>query len=367
MNRDDISICIITKNECDRLEKCLQNATFLGFEIVVVDTGSKDGTVQMLSKYTDSIFHFEWINDFAAAKNYAAKMARNDIVMILDSDEYICEMTSDDVQNFLKLVETHKDDVGRLHRLNDVKQAGKLTKYHDWTNRVFDRNKFCFSGRIHEQLVRGSVFSGPDDTDSEYATYLTNITMNHDGYVGSDEQVKAKAERNAKLLLVELEKSPEDTYVLYQTGKAYFMMEDYEKAAYYLGKALEYEVEPSYEYVIDLVETYGYALIEIGEANKAVLLESVENEFGNSADFRFMMGLAYMNDTQFEKAVWSFEKATELKNAKMQGIDSYLAWYNAGVIRECLGDIQSAISYYRKCGEYEEAKIRLNEIMPINR
>jgi len=93
LTKQDISICIITKNECEKLEKCLKNASFLGFEIVVVDTGSSDDTIDMASKYTDSIYHFKWIDDFAAAKNYAAKMARNNLVMILDSDEYICQMS----------------------------------------------------------------------------------------------------------------------------------------------------------------------------------------------------------------------------------------------------------------------------------
>lgn len=375
----DISICLITKNECKKLERCLMAIRKVFgelVEIVVVDTGSTDDTCQMVKKYTDKLFFFEWINDFAAAKNFAAASASNDIVAIFDSDEYLSiddcignysekEVARDGVvllKTVLQIIESHKGEVGRIYRINDVLQGTEITQYMDWTNRIFDRNKFCFKGCIHEQLVRGNVFEGPSGDETIYNTYMSPLAVLHDGYVGTKEEIAAKAERNASLLLKELKKRPDDVYVLYQTGKAYYMMGDYLKASEYFGIALEHEVEPAYEYVQDLVETYGYSLIETGNAATAVLLESVEAEFGHSADFRFMMGLAYMNNAQFDKAIESFDKATAVDKAKMKGVDSYLAWYNIGVIFECLGSMDKAVKYYKKCGSYDKALIRINEI-----
>lgn len=367
----NISICIITRNECDKLQCCLEALMPLGFELVVVDTGSEDGTCDMVVRYTDKLYHYEWIDDFAAAKNYAASMASNDMVMIVDSDECLSIQDSKGgfdsetlAAAFLKIVEAHPEEVGRIYRHNEVIQGDDINIYYDWTNRIFDRRKYCFKGRIHEQIVRGNVFEGPvkDDLSIKYNTYMTMLSFKHDGYVGNKEQIISKGKRNVSLLLKELEESPEDVYILYQIGKAYFMMEDYENAQEYFGRALEYEVEPSYEYVQDLVETYGYALINCGRPSIAVLLDTVEAEFGHSADYRFMLGLAYMNNGQFDKAVNSFNMATKVDKGKMQGVDSYLAWYNMGVIFECLGDMKRASKYYKKSGNYEKAIIRLKEI-----
>lgn len=90
-----ISICIITKNECDTLKECLKHlkpyADAGNHEIVIVDTGSTDNTVEMCKEFTDKIFFFEWINDFSAARNYAAEKASNDWIMCIDSDEYVTE------------------------------------------------------------------------------------------------------------------------------------------------------------------------------------------------------------------------------------------------------------------------------------
>lgn len=90
-----ISICIITKNECDTLKECLKHlkpyADAGNHEIVIVDTGSTDNTVEMCKEFTDKIFFFEWINDFSAARNYAAEKASNDWILCIDSDEYVTE------------------------------------------------------------------------------------------------------------------------------------------------------------------------------------------------------------------------------------------------------------------------------------
>ena len=76
-----ISICIITKNECNVLKECLErlfpHVQNVGHEIVVVDTGSTDDTVGMCRTYTNSIYEFPWIHDFSAARNFAAQKAKN--------------------------------------------------------------------------------------------------------------------------------------------------------------------------------------------------------------------------------------------------------------------------------------------------
>ncbi len=347
----DLSICMITKNEWKKLERCISKLVSWNVEIVVVDTGSTDRTKEMLQNYPCKVYDFTWINDFAAAKNYAISMASNDRVLVFDSDEYI---ESCDVEALGKQVQDNKDKVGRITIRNRVPQDGEVIETLTLSNRLFDRREFCFEGRIHEQVVR--IDGG------KYETYRTNITVFHDGYNGTSEERKKKSERNIRLLMEELENDKENTYLLYQIGKAYYLCQEYENALVYFDKALALDVEPTLDYVADMVETFGYTLLNLGQKENALMLEGVYDAFSYSADFQFLMGLIYMNNGLFEEAVAEFLKAAEKPGAKAVGANSYLAYYNAGVIRECLGDLAQAREFYIKCGNYEKAKKRLQEI-----
>ena len=161
------------------------------------------------------------------------------------------------------------------------------------------------------------------------------------------------------LLKQAIEKNPEDPYLLYQLGKSYYMEEDYNNASNYFGQALYYDLDTKLEYVQDMVESYGYSLINAGQYETALQLTGVYEEFSHSADFIFMMGLVYMNNCRYEKAIREFLIASEKKEAKIEGVNSYLSFYNIGVIYECIGNIQQAKIYYMKSKNYQPAINRL--------
>lgn len=352
-----LSICIIVKNEEKNIEKCLQSLLPFDLEIIVIDTGSTDRTKEVAQKYTGSVYDFTWCDDFAAAKNYAVSKSSNPFVMILDSDEFVEEI---DVEKLRHLLQKYPNKVGRIRRKNVFTRKGERQENKEWINRVFAGDEFHYVGRIHEQVNR---LDGAD-----YSTYEAPVTILHTGYDLSDKERKEKALRNIRLLeqeeirlanedeRISLEQMP---YILYQLGKSYYMAEDYERACEYFGKGLSYDLNPKLEYVIDMVETYGYALINSKQAQMALFFENIYEEFGNSADFQFLMGLIYMNNARFEDAVSEFLKAVKHKDCRTAGVNSYRAYYNVGVIYECLGEKEKAISYYQKCGDYEAAKKRL--------
>lgn len=128
----------------------------------------------------------------------------------------------------------------------------------------------------------------------------------------------------------------------------------------YFKEALSYDIDVKLEYVIDMVETYGYALLNSGKAEEALGFENIYDEFCDNADFQFLMGLIYMNNAHFEAAINEFLKAVEYKTCRCVGVNSYLAYYNIGVIYECLGYKEQAIEFYNKCGQYELAVNRRN-------
>lgn len=358
----NLSICIIAKNEEKNIERCLKCLEPYGFEIIVVDTGSVDATWEIASQYASSVYDFEWCNDFATAKNFAISKASNEFVMVIDSDEYL---ESIDLGKLLRLLGKNPDKVGRIQRRNTFSRNNRQQENVEWINRIFSKNKFHYEGRIHEQVT---ALDG-----QAYEMYEAPVEILHSGYDLTEEERKAKAERNSTLLLQELEQLRCDAntnprsaeqipYIIYQLGKSYYMAGDYTKACEYFSEGLSFDLEPKLEYVIDMVETYGYALINSGQAEQALFFENIYDEFGNCADFKVLMGLIYMNNEMFDEAVAEFLKATEYKECRNTGANSYLAFYNAGVIYECCGMLEEAREFYLKCGEYVPAVERIQEL-----
>ena len=84
-----ISLAMIVKNEDDKLVNCLSSICDLVDEVIIVDTGSTDGTKEIASRYTNKIYDFEWVDDFAKARNYAFSKATCDYIMWLDADDIL--------------------------------------------------------------------------------------------------------------------------------------------------------------------------------------------------------------------------------------------------------------------------------------
>lgn len=346
-----LSVCIITKNEQSNLERCLRSLKAYPFEIVVVDTGSCDQTLDVAFKYANSVYEFAWCDDFAKAKNYAVSKAKHDMVLVLDSDEYI---RSIQLEPFCRLIRNFPEKVGRIQRCNQLEQNHEIRESKEYINRIFNRDRFHYEGKIHEQLVAADKNS--------YATYLAPVIIGHTGYLLSEEEKIKKAQRNIRLLKLELSQNT-DPYILCQLGKSYYMIQDYDMAIKYFSEALSFDLDPKLEYVIDMVDCYGYALLNSGRTGEALFFQNIYEEFGDSADFQFLMGLIYMNNEQFELAIQEFLKATHKKDCRMTGVNSYLAYYNIGVIYECLGNAKKAIEAYQNCGSYTPAKTQLSKLL----
>ncbi|WP_186580969.1 tetratricopeptide repeat-containing glycosyltransferase family 2 protein [Aquibacillus kalidii] len=167
-----ISLCMIVKNEEDTIARCLDSVKDLVDEIIIVDTGSTDNTKEIVSQYTEQILDFQWIDNFAAARNFAFKNAKMDFTFWLDADDVLME---DDRQKFLKLKEeldTTIDSVTMHYNLNLDKNGKVITSLR--RNRLVKReNNFQWHGPVHEYLeVWGNILH------SEVA--VTHCSIHHD-------------------------------------------------------------------------------------------------------------------------------------------------------------------------------------------
>ena len=342
-----ISVCIITKNEEKYLETCLQKLKRYDFEIIVTDTGSTDHTVAIAGEYADQVHYFTWNNDFSAARNFCISKASNDWILNVDSDEYLtADMDNDSFCHMILSYLDHPQKAGMVDIINPHSGANGSSTSVEPVARFFHRKHYHYQGTVHEQ---------PVCINGQKPSYVKlPLSFYHIGY-SDDAVLKKKADRNIALLKKALQDTPDDPYLYFQLGQSYFVMGDMEQAAATFEEGLSFDVEPSLQYVQNMVESYGYCLLNLKQYKKALQFEAIYSAFCSHADFVFLMGLIYMNNALFDEAITQFLKATTISDFSVRGTNSYLAYYNAGVIYECTGRKKEASECYRKCGEYAPA------------
>ena len=144
-----LSVCLIVKDEEEVISRCLACVKKFADEIVVVDTGSVDKTVEVVKKFTDKIFYFKWVDDFSAARNFGIEKATCDYVMWLDADDVISD------ENCLKikqLVDGADFDMAFLPYAAAVEEGAPTFVY--YRERIFKRSKnYRFGGAVHEAVT----------------------------------------------------------------------------------------------------------------------------------------------------------------------------------------------------------------------
>ncbi len=347
-----ISVCMIAKNEDNHIEECLKRLRPCRFEVIVVDTGSVDRTVEIAQRYADKVFHFAWCNDFSAARNFSIRQASNDWVLIIDCDEYLENVNLADLEDAL---EQNSRSVGMIVRNNPYSIQGVRSIMSERIGRLFNRRYCHFEGIIHEQVC---TLDG-----REPASFQIPLTFYHEGYV-SESGKRMRATRNLELLLQDLERKGPSPYTYFRLGQNYVSLNDLDKAAHYYQKGLELDVDTGSAFVQSMVETYGYCLIELARYDAAMELCRRYGVLSQRADFVYLQGMIYMKKGLYDRAIAEFEKATGFATCSRKGINSYQSYYNIASIYETTGELDKARSYYKKCGDYAPAVRRLKEIAP---
>lgn len=337
-----ISVCIITKNEAENLEKCLKALKPHPFEIVVVDTGSTDDSLAIARTYTERVFEFTWIDDFSAARNFAATCASNDLLFPIDTDEILTELDWEQLQ---AAALSHPKSVGHVKRLDYFETDSGLNRYDVMIERLYDRRYYQFQGAIHEALV--------PVTDIPYTSYETSIVIDHAGYLGNAEKLREKAERNLTLLEKEIEKKPNDPYPYFQTAQSYLLMRDKDRACTYFQAAIERNPPPGADYTRMLINNYGHCLLDLDRPGEAVSLLSYYEHYDDCMDYLCMIGLVYMMIGQPLRALPEFVKA--ISAPVRDSVDSRSPSYYVGYLYEFFGQKDIARTHYQNCGDYAPA------------
>lgn len=220
-----LTLSMIVKNEEQHLRECLKTVEGIVDEIVIVDTGSTDSTVEIAKEFDAKIYYFEWIKDFSAARNFGLSKSTGDWILILDADDRLEEKSKKEILE--KIKDNNNHGVKCIINSLDYEDSPTINKY----VRLFRNDKnIAYTGKAHEQIEQSLVENGHKIIDS-------TIEIVHHGYNVPRAELQKKAERNLELLLNDYEERP-TVYGAYQLANSYKLLDNREKAKFYATKAL---------------------------------------------------------------------------------------------------------------------------------
>jgi len=200
-----LSVCMIVKNEEENLPRALASVRGVADEFIVVDTGSKDRTVEIARSFGAKVFHFDWCDDFSAARNESLRHASKDYILWLDGDD---EFQSNHPGELRKILKTHRGKA--FHFMVQLLFENRKDEYYQV--RLFPRRKdILFEGRVHEQPNYSLRRSG-------IPTLATQLRIVHHGY-NSPDNIVQKLERNLKILEAEQAEKKGDIIVRFFRAK----------------------------------------------------------------------------------------------------------------------------------------------------
>ena len=230
-----ISACYIVKDAAEDLHRSLESVNGHVDEIIVVDTGSSDSTVEVAKKFGAKVFHEPWQDDFATPRNVALREASGDWIVFLDADEYFIDNTA---KNLRRVIKSAQAPGLCVKWVNVDKDNGNAIINSSYVLRLFKRAAdIHYVGKIHEDVYIGSE---PLERVMAPANLLT---LYHTGYSSSVNQ--AKAERNLKLLLVELAVTDKPERIYAYLADAYYSLKDWANVEKFARLDLEARVNPS--------------------------------------------------------------------------------------------------------------------------
>lgn len=312
-----ISLCMIVKDEESVLGRCLQSAKPWVDEIVVVDTGSRDRSVEIAKEHGATVHEHAWADDFSAARNVAIEHANGDWILSLDADEVLEKRAGKELR---KLAGKSKY-VGAYVPLRDEGDEGKVTvslMFRFWRNRPEIRWKY----RLHEQVLPRAL-----ELVRSEGLRLAQIEgqIVHDGYQADIMEAKGKNERNERLYDLQREDTPDDLYVLYKYADFLRKFEEREhealrplERAYDLLEGLSSSQRREYTFTGELCALLGLHLQKADETARALEVTTYGiEECRESAHLWYVHGNSLAYAERWEEAEDAFIKCASFHGKAM--------------------------------------------------
>ena len=354
---NEVSLCMIVKNEEQNIRRCLESVKDIVDEIIIVDTGSTDNTVEICKSYGAQVYHFEWCNDFSAARNESLKYPTKDWILIMDADDEFCV---EDKDKFRKLLNTRLDEnsVCFFETLNYFGSTADSNNISVNLNpRLFKNNHgFHYEGKVHNQLVNSKYkFTG-----TSYP-----IKIYHYGYLDKYVISQEKRKRNISLLEEQIRKEPDKKYAYFNLGNEYFAMNDKKKALEHYFKAYE-DFNPITGYGSALIARIIISYFVLEQYKEALeFVDTGVQYYPKFTDLFFLKGLIYKHQNKPLLAIKALQKCIEMgeppaEQKFLYGTADFRPYYELGNIYTKFYDYDTA---YKLC--IETIRLRPDYLAPL--
>ncbi len=330
-----LSVCLIVKDEQEVLGRCLNCVSKFADQIIVVDTGSSDDTVEEARKFTDEVYFFEWCDDFSAARNFAFEKADCDYVMWLDADDVISDENCEKIK---KLKENADFDAAYL--LYAASADGDKPTFEYYRERILKRSRnFKFEGAVHEAV-----------SASGKIVYSDAVILHKK--VKENEPL-----RNLKIYQKQIARGIcLDERSKFYYGRELFFNGMYLESAAVLENFLTGNgwIENKIEACLNLYYVYS-AICEKEKAQNALLKAFLYAP--PRSEFCCILGEKFMRENDFNSAIFWYETALNAKSPALSGgfanVDygGFIPLMQLCVLYDRLGDYEKANSYNEAAGK----------------
>ena len=326
-----VSACAIMKNEISHVEAWLNNVRVFAQEIIVVDTGSTDGTNEFLAKQFDvKLISYEWQHDFAQAKNVALQEATGDWLVFTDADE--CYYHPKNITEYLGKLDRQSADIDVIFCSIDNIDADSNNEIinSDVVPRIIRNHVgIKYMGAVHEQLTKGRE----PWQDVKYVVADRNLAIRHTGY--STKVIPFKHQRNYEILCQVMGKSNKPEMYYGFLSESLLGMEKYQQALEYAILAMESPYQPTIQkerfaqVAIESMDKLGLAISDIfslqqAEAICQTILKRNKWHVGTLCQWLDMKLTVYENDHQ-EKITDIIQDLHHLYGENSQDIQQLMA------------------------------------------
>ncbi|CAB3395200.1 glycosyltransferase family 2 protein [Kyrpidia spormannii] len=351
-----VAAVIVAKNESRSIGRCLESLKGAVDEILVVDTGSTDDTAAVAETFPGvRVLFYAWNDNFAAARNFGLDNIAADWVLWIDADEWV----HPDDKPLIREAAAMLDAVTPTPVLHPmiINRLGSTTSIAMNVPRLFPRRgDLRFHGRIHEQIapVKGNRY-----TDLRTRDYLVTIRILHDGYDPANTDIRAKLQRNIRLLNQMVQEEPADPTWLMYLGREVLSAGDVKKGTSLLLAAEERaKTTPGFGALLEiqrlLVQAYLFQSAYDEAERVAERMQETDPQFPDSH--------YYLAHVRVEKAKQLLQAAEEdLRRLRAQG-DNYAGLVNLDAdIHAWKADLLQA-NICGLTGRIAEAKARYTDL-----
>ena len=364
-NYRTVSACMIVKNEEELLEDCLKSIRSWVDEIIIVDTGSTDKTIEIAESYGAKIYHQEWEGNFSKARNYSLEQATSDWIFVIDADERLCE---EDIPKLQALINSDNHSIVSINVYSVYGDNQEMTTFLP-SIRLFKRDmELRYEGIVHNRL------EFPEDATIVRA----DVKLKHLGYDLSPKQMKAKFDRSKALLEKQLEENPRNAFALYNLAQLYRGRSKDDPAKFsdeiieFAQRAIEItDPDDLHTRNIHLMSLDQLAWAYFYKKDYKAALEYAEKALRhkkNYLDPLLLLGHIYTHTQEIDKAIDSYKTyldrqakyipTSETDNIILINPDSRAAaFYGLALIYELTDNFRTALEYYRKTADVNSSHL----------